>query len=405
MMPRGIRAPSWWNRSGERRNSIVSVSSSFASSTPATSSRTHGGRDGRRGVGRVGLAAAGQDRPHGRAALAGHRAAAHRSHQHEQHQYDERHGDRPADEHAQDIAGPARGGNAARGGLGLGGQQLAVSEGLQCSDRLGDTRGELDLDGLTVRRLRDQGLCRRVAWRNADRDDLASLHVALQLKERPGLGIGEQRAGSRLRRGGLGAQRRQGQDREHEEDSDRGEEGGERGAATVGRGEAREVPAQSLQEHEAHRCVTDRPEPDPSGETSDLGVCDCEGRPRKRAGRSLGCTRAVQERRDVRRPRRVGRIPHFGDPPSGYPRIADSCQPSISGYNNRWPGRGPSQRQWVRRDAPVTRRITVRDVQLWMCRRIRYRRAPRTHREPSRSCVTGASHAGAISRHPGRRRT
>ena len=39
MIPRGIRAPSLWNRSGVRRNSIVSVSSSFASSQPATSAR------------------------------------------------------------------------------------------------------------------------------------------------------------------------------------------------------------------------------------------------------------------------------------------------------------------------------------------------------------------------------
>ena len=38
MIPRGIRAPSWWNFSGFLRNSIVSVSASFASSTPATSS-------------------------------------------------------------------------------------------------------------------------------------------------------------------------------------------------------------------------------------------------------------------------------------------------------------------------------------------------------------------------------
>ena len=39
MIPRGIRAPSSRNRSGVRRNSIVSVSSSLASSQPATSAR------------------------------------------------------------------------------------------------------------------------------------------------------------------------------------------------------------------------------------------------------------------------------------------------------------------------------------------------------------------------------
>ena len=43
MIPRGIRAPSLWKRSGVLRNSIVSVSSSFASSQPATSASVIGG--------------------------------------------------------------------------------------------------------------------------------------------------------------------------------------------------------------------------------------------------------------------------------------------------------------------------------------------------------------------------
>ena len=37
--PWGIRAPSWVNRAGSRRNSTTSASSSFSSSAPATSAK------------------------------------------------------------------------------------------------------------------------------------------------------------------------------------------------------------------------------------------------------------------------------------------------------------------------------------------------------------------------------
>src|SRR5262245_45956882 len=37
--PRGIRPPNFWNRCGSRKNSTISLRSSLASSTPATSSK------------------------------------------------------------------------------------------------------------------------------------------------------------------------------------------------------------------------------------------------------------------------------------------------------------------------------------------------------------------------------
>ena len=40
--PRGMRAPSAWNRSGNFRNSTISSSSSFASGTPANVEECHG---------------------------------------------------------------------------------------------------------------------------------------------------------------------------------------------------------------------------------------------------------------------------------------------------------------------------------------------------------------------------